>query len=205
MIESAPGVVKETIVAQKFNPAHAARLHDPERLKLFPPDVMWHALGDPEPRAILDVGAGTGLLTSAFARLAPSAVVYAADTSGDMLAFLRAHVPADVAERVVPVLSAEESVPLPDGAVDVVTMVALYHELEDPRAMLREVVRLLRPGGRLLIVDWKKQTTCEGPPLEHRVDGRDIVAAAEDAGFEDAASHDVLEDFSVITARRPNA
>lgn len=187
---------------RKFDPARAERLNDPARLERLDPEAMWAAAAVTDPVFIVDIGAGTGLLSVAFARLAPGATVYAADLSDEMLVWMRAHIPADVGDRVVPVRSEESSVPLPDAAADLVTMIALYHELEDPEASLTETLRLLRAGGRLLIVDWKRDDSIEGPPMAMRVAVADIMAAVERAGFADVASHEVLADFSVVTATR---
>ena len=92
--------------------------------------------------------------------------------------------------------------PLPDGAADLVTMVALYHELEDPGASLAEARRLLAPGGRLLIVDWKRTETPHGPPPAARVPAEDIASALAAAGFADVTVHDALDYFSVVTGTR---
>jgi ubiquinone/menaquinone biosynthesis C-methylase UbiE len=189
---------------RKFDPSRAERLNDPARLELLDPVAMWTAAAVTDPLSIVDIGAGTGLLSSAFARLAPGATVYAADVSDEMLAWMTGHLPRDVADRVVPLKSDESAVPLPDAAADLVTMIALYHELDDPAASLAEARRLLRIGGRLLIVDWKRDDRVPvGPPMAMRVDAVDILSAVERAGFAHVASHDVLADFSVVTATRP--
>jgi ubiquinone/menaquinone biosynthesis C-methylase UbiE len=188
---------------RKFDPARAERLNDPARLERLDPRVMWAAAAVVDPSSIVDIGAGTGLLSAAFARLAPRATVHAADLSDTMLAWMTAHLPEDVAGRVVPVRSEESSVPLPAATADLVTMIALYHEFDDPGASLTEALRLLRAGGRLLIVDWKRDDSIQGPPMAMRVAAADIIAAVERAGYADVVSHDVLADFSVVTATRP--
>lgn len=189
---------------RKFDPARAERLNDPARLERLDPAAMWTAAAVSDPVTIVDIGAGTGLLSAAFARLAPRATVYAADLSDAMLAWMTAHLPEDVADHIVPLKAEESAVPLPDGIADLVTMVALYHELDEPRASLAEALRLLRPGGRLLIVDWRaEEGVAVGPPLAYRVPVADIIAAVGSAGFADVASHDILTDFSVVTATRP--
>jgi len=188
---------------RKFDPARAERLNDPKRLELLVPEVMWSVAAVTAPHVIVDIGAGSGLVSVAFARLAPDATVYAADVSAEMLAYLVAHLPDDVRGRVFPILSEEARVPLGDGIADLVTMVTLYHELDDPAATLRDAHRLLAPDERLLVVDWTKEQTASGPPVAHRVTGVEIATAVAAAGFEDVEMHEVLRGFSVVTATRP--
>jgi ubiquinone/menaquinone biosynthesis C-methylase UbiE len=188
---------------EKFDPARARRLDDPERLSLLSPETMWQAAGIESPRVIVDIGAGTGLITSAFARLAPEATVYAADISDEMLDWVRSHLAPDLSGRVVPIKSEETRVPLQDGAADLVTMVTVFHELSDAPATLREALRLLAKGGRLLVVDWAKEAAPRGPSLAARVDASEIVQQVAEAGLDQVESHDVLPGFSVITATRP--
>lgn len=189
--------------APRFNPANAARLHDPMRLEKVPPALLWHLAAVPDARVIVDIGAGTGLFAAEFARLAPSAEVRAVDGSAEMLEWLREHLPPDLARRVRPVLAEVTRVPLPSAEADLVVMIALYHELGDAPAALAEAHRLLRPTGRLLVVDWKKQPTPTGPPMEHRVTAEAIAAAVSEAGFADVETDEVtLEEFSIVTATR---
>lgn len=187
----------------RFHPSKLERLNDPKRLDLLRPDLLWAALAAPSARVIVDVGAGTGFITAALARFAPDAVVYAVDASEPMLEYLAEHAPDDLASRLRPVLSDGSSIPLADESADVVMMVALYHELDERTAILGEAHRVLRPGGRALIVDWRPVTTVSGPPLELRVDESTIVAELAEAAFRDVVAHGILEDFSVVTATRP--
>ncbi len=186
----------------KFDPAKMERLNDPKRLEMLRPDLLWEALTSPSPRVAVDIGAGTGLVTAAFARLAPDARFYAVDVSEQMLDFMRSHLPSDVAGRITPVLSAEVDVPLPAGTADLVTMIGVYHELDDPEASVREARRLLGEGGRLLVVDWKKGAAAAGfgPSDESRVTAEEIAAQLSAAGFHDIEEHSTLEPFSVVTA-----
>lgn len=51
-----------------------------------------------------------------------------------------------------------------------VIMTNLYHELEDQRAFVSEIRRVLTPTGRVYFLDWKRQQEDDGPPMEHRID-----------------------------------
>lgn len=166
----------------KFDMSKLERLNDPARFESLPPAVFWRALGSPA-GTIVEIGAGTGLFASAFAALAPEATIYAADLAPQMIEWMDAHRPEVALGRVVPVLAAESAVPLPDGLADAVYMVNLHHELADPAASYAEALRLLRPGGRLLAVDWAPRETPKGPPREIRVTGDALQALLEAAGF----------------------
>jgi SAM-dependent methyltransferase len=187
----------------KFDVARLERLDDEARFADLDPEVMWDALGRPVPRTIVDVGAGTGLFARRFARFAPSAIVYAADTAPEMIAWMTAHADPDLAGRVRPVLAEETHVPLPDGVADLVAMISLHHELDDPAASYTEMLRLLAPGGCILVVDWAPGGSTAGPPPEIRASAAQIQESVRAAGFDDVTAHPGLPKFSLITARKP--
>lgn len=170
----------------KFNLEKLERLNDPGRFETLPPDVFWRALGSPEGASVIvEIGAGTGVFSSAFASLAPGAIVYAADTEDAMLDWMAAN-RSEVAEgRIVPVKATETGVPLADGVADAVYMINLHHELVHPDRSYAEVFRLLKDGGRLLVVDWASRDTPKGPPREVRIDADTLTAMLERAGFGD--------------------
>lgn len=184
------------------DPEKLAKLDHPGRLEQLDPSAMYEALGRPEVSVWVDVGAGTGIITAAFARLMPAATFYGADTSPEAVAWMREHRDEAREGRLLPLLAEESRVPLDDGVADVVSMIALHHELADKHASYTEAMRLLRPGGQLLVVDWKPIETPKGPPLSLRVTAQDIADAAKEAGFADVSIHDVLAEHSVITAAR---
>lgn len=188
---------------QKFDMTKLERLNDTGRFDTLIPEVMWNALGAPDPRAIVDIGAGTGLFAEKFAQLAPSATVYAADMAPAMVEWMHANRRDVASGRLVPLLSAETTVPLADASAQLVTMLNLHHELADPLALYAEALRLLESGGQLLVVDWAARETPKGPPLAIRATIPALQAALSAAGFVDIVSHEGLPWHSLLTARRP--
>jgi ubiquinone/menaquinone biosynthesis C-methylase UbiE len=186
----------------KFDIAKIARLDDVGRFDDLDPNVMWQALGSPSPAAIVDIGAGTGMFARRFARLAPEALVFAVDTEPRMLDWIAEHPDPAVDDRLRPVLSQETTVPLPDGSADLVVMINLHHELADPKATYREALRLLRAGGRLLVVDWARTEMVGGPPQNIRATSEELVAMLGSVGFERADAHQGLPKHSLITATK---
>ena len=94
---------------------------------------------------------------------------------------------------------AMDSVPLDDGIADLVFMINLHHELENPSRMIEESRRLLKTDGKILIVDWKKKDMPEGPPTEIRFAPEQVQAQLSDAGFKQVAVYnELLKHFLVV-------
>jgi len=186
----------------KFDIAKLERLNDPARFDTLKPAAMWAALGEPNPRVIVEIGAGTGLFSAAFSERAPDAVVYAADIEPTMIEWMRQNRPEVASGRVVPLLAEETHVPLPDGVADLVVMINLHHELVDPAASYAEAYRLLAAGGQLLVVDWAHAETPKGPPLAVRATKQQLEQYLSAAGFSRVVAHDVLAWHELLTAWR---
>ena len=187
---------------RKFNPASIDKLNDPARLERESPDLIWSELGLKDPRTLVDIGAGTGFFAFPFARKLTGGTVYACDLQKEMLDWMAGHLPADVKHSIALVQMEEVAVPLDSEIADLVYMINLHHELEDPVASLREARRLLKEGATLMVIDWKKAETPAGPPLHIRVDKDEIVQDMRDAGFGGIADHPVLPYHNFITARK---
>ncbi len=105
-----------------------------------------------DPAVVLDVGAGTGFLTGGF--LAAGARVLAVDPAEAMLLEQRRKFPEAVAsKRLVLRRASAEELPVADGSIDAVVANMVLHHVEDPPTAIREMARVLRPGGELVISD----------------------------------------------------
>lgn len=188
----------------RFDPAKLDRLNDVARLDDLVPDLVWSAFAAPDARVVVEPGAGTGMFAREFAaRMMPGGTLYAADISSDMIAWMTEHLQLAGGTQIVPLQADATSLPLENASADLVYMINLHHELDDIPASLAEAFRVLAPGGRIGIVDWKKEPTPKGPPMEHRVAADDIAAQLTAAGFGAATAHPVLRYHSVVTATRP--
>jgi ubiquinone/menaquinone biosynthesis C-methylase UbiE len=187
----------------KFDSAHLERLNDPERLRVVDPELLWKSIGLDAPAAVADLGAGTGLFALALLpKMAPGGKIWACDVAEPMVEWMLDHLPKELEGRVLPLLVEESHVELPDSSLDLVYCISVYHELARPEESLRDVLRLLRPGGTLAIADWRKEPTPHGPPLAHRVAAADIVAALRRAGFAEVRSLERFPFHSLVIGRR---
>jgi ubiquinone/menaquinone biosynthesis C-methylase UbiE len=187
---------------RKFDPRNIEKLNNTARFERENPDIIWKELNLAHPRVLVDIGAGTGFFAVPFSRKMKDGRVYACDLQDEMLAWMREHLPADVRDRVIPVKMEETKVPLEDGIADLVYMINLHHELENRALMMRETWRLLKRGGTVMVIDWKKGDTPSGPPQEIRVSEEEIARDIEQAGFRDIVKHPVLPFHSFVTGRK---
>ena len=132
---------------------HWAPVIGPTALRVLDVAARWlDGVGDGA--TILDVGAGTGTLSRAASRRWPEAQVVALDPSAEMLALAAASLRGDGASRVRLEVAAADAMPLPAGSVDVAVSSFALQLVPDRPAALREIHRVLRPGGHIAYVTW---------------------------------------------------
>lgn len=142
------------------------------------------AAGISEGMRVADIGAGTGFFTwPAARRVGPRGHVYAVDQAPEMLEELRRKLAAAPEPAIEVLQSLETRIPIPDGSVDVAFLACVLHELDGAGSLL-ECRRILRAGGTLAVVDWKKIDQDEGPPVEHRLSEGDAERVLRESGFE---------------------
>lgn len=167
-----------------INPrGHGAGTH-----RLLDADRVLAAVGIQQGDTVLDAGAGYGYFSLAAARMVGEhGRVYAVDAAPEAIDELRSRAEAEGLRNIVPILAnLGESVPLPDGVIDVCLMSNVLHDLvvtKEAEGALREVARLLRPGGTLALVEFKKMPDTAGPPTSIRLTPDDAQTFVSRFGF----------------------
>jgi precorrin-6B methylase 2 len=134
----------------------AAWLERPERSSEERPDLVLEALALAPGMKVADVGAGTGFYSWRIAeRVGDGGRVYAVEVQPQMLDYLGRLMARRGVKNVEPVLGTPSDPRLAPGSVDVALMVDVYHELEFPYEMLARITEALRPGGRLVFVEYR--------------------------------------------------
>ena len=152
----------------KFNPRKRAILDDPKRLFFEDPDAILSGTGVKPGQVAADIGCGTGFFTIPLARyVGETGKVYALDTSPTMIKDLRKR--TKHLKQVKPIHSKENRFPLEKGSIDFVLLVNMVHELDNWKRFFKEVRRVLKRGGRVCVVDFKKKKMDMGPPLRVRL------------------------------------
>jgi SAM-dependent methyltransferase len=131
-------------------------LERPERADEEQPDLVLAALDLKPGMKVADVGAGSGYYSWRMAeRVASGGTVYAVDIQPEMLDILRLQMKQRGVTNVKAVQGTETDPRLPEGAIDLALLVDVYHEIEYPYEVLAAIVKALKPGGRLVFVEYR--------------------------------------------------
>ena len=190
-----------TMNEKKFDPKKLQKLNNPERLVDIPPAYICSTLGLESSEVVVEIGAGTAFFSIAFLEALNPSTLYACDLSHTMIHWMKENV-APQYPRIIPVKNEERSVPLDDGVADLVFMIALHHELEDSSQMLSEAYRMLKSGGIIFIVDWKKKDMPEGPPVAIRCVPEEVGDQLTASGFDDVVIYDALPKHFLVTGKK---
>jgi ubiquinone/menaquinone biosynthesis C-methylase UbiE len=189
-------------LAHRFNPAHLDRLVSPERAKLLPPETVIGYFGADKSAVFADIGAGPGFFTLPAARTT-TGPVYGVDIEPSMLEALQQRAEAAGQGNIHTVVGDAQAVPLEDAQADCTLCSCVLHEVADLSAALRELYRITKPGGRVVLVEWDKKDTGFGPPLADRLDREELKTAAKAAGFVSAQVHEPGEAHYALVCERP--
>ena len=179
---------------QQDSKAYIARIEDPKRDAYQKPDEVVKALKLEQGEVVADIGAGSGYFTFRLARpVGERGRVYAVDVSPDMIVHVNRRVRDLNVKNVVAILSAPDDPLLADGSVDRFLIVDTWHHIGGHAKYLALLKRMLKLGGQVIMIDFKKAKTPVGPPMEIRIDRDDLVREMQANGFQLAAEHTFLE------------
>ena len=136
---------------------------------------------------VLEVGAGPGFVTMILAqRVGREGKVYAVDKSVEALACLERVQKDRGVPQIQQVVADAATLASLGPSVDAALITMVLHHAENPVGVLRNVPRLIRPGGLILVAEFHPCGPCkEGPPAEHRLNPEQIRAWCEDVGLEE--------------------
>jgi ubiquinone/menaquinone biosynthesis C-methylase UbiE len=190
-------------------------LDSPRRLALVPPERVLEALRPRPGQRFLDVGCGTGtFFFPVFEAMRGQGVFLAAELEEDMLRLfltrLETYAEHEGYTRVEVVRAKPDRLPLPDRCADLILMSQVYHQLADRAAYLKELRRLLAPGGTLCLIDWNPPSDDPAVAADFPALGPDFAARVSEAraceelgraGFGWQVSHAGFNQNWCLTAR----
>jgi ubiquinone/menaquinone biosynthesis C-methylase UbiE len=176
--------VSGRIFAPVMGVAGAGWLERPEREDEEAPSKALDALALTPGMAVADIGAGSGYYTSRIAkRVGPSGRVYATDIQPGMIQLLDRRVTAEGLTNVTTILGGMDDPKLPPASIDLAIMVDVYHELQAPQLFLQRLKGAFKPGGRLVLLEFRKEDP-KIPILEvHKMSVAEVTQEMEAEGY----------------------
>jgi SAM-dependent methyltransferase len=163
-------------IAQVMGHLAAEWLERPEREQEERPSKLLDALQIRPGEVVADIGAGSGYLTFRLARrTGPKGKVFAVDIQPEMLALIRQRMKASGVTNIELIQGTETDPKLPANSADLIVMVDVYHEFSYPWEMTTAMARALKPGGRLVFVEYRKEDPDVPIKLVHKMTERQVL------------------------------
>jgi ubiquinone/menaquinone biosynthesis C-methylase UbiE len=201
-----PGI-NEKFLDPKLNVEEWTQKFETESREIFHErDRIVDAIGLQPGMVMADIGAGTGLFTLHFARaVGEEGKVYAVEIARNFIEHIRGRAARAGASNVETVLCTEKSVELPEASLDLAFICDVYHHFEYPQATLATLHRALKPGGTLVLIDFKRIPGESSEFVMNHVRAGQEVFEAEiiAAGFEKTGEVEgILEENYFVKFRR---
>jgi len=164
-----------------------------DSLQLAPSDV------------VADIGAGTGYFTFRIAPRVPNGRVFAVDIQPEMLDIMRRRIDGQQIDNVTLVRGTEKDPSLPADTIDVAIMVDAYHEFAYPREMITSLRESLRPGGRVVLVEYRKEDPSVPIKPLHKMSEAQVRKEMRAVGLEWVKTLDMLPRQHFIVVKKPDA
>ena len=183
---------------QEHNPpatsnSYIQHLEDPSRAAWQKPEEVVRVLNLKSGENIADIGAGSGYFTVRFARkVGPAGIVYAVDIDREMLAYIEERARQENLQNIQTILADPHDPELAPASVDLIFICATLHHVNDRAKYYPLLAQALRPGGKVVNIDFQKRPLPVGPSLEMKIARPDVLNEFTAAGFHLAGEFDFL-------------
>jgi ubiquinone/menaquinone biosynthesis C-methylase UbiE len=200
-----PGFYMGRPIADVMSWQGADLLFRETRIEEEQPEAMLDALKIRPGATVADVGAGAGYHSIRLARrVGPKGIVYATDLQIEMLRMLQTNArEAGVTKIIKPIRCTQENPGLPKEAIDLIMLVDVYHECTDPEAALQGLRAALKPGGRLVLVEFRGEDPEVPIKPEHKMTLAQVRREVVPQGFTFKESLEFLPWQHVIIFEKP--
>ena len=168
------------------------------------PETALNAIGIAPGSTVADVGAGSGYFTVRMARrVGAQGRVYANDLQPEMLAMLASRLQKERVPNVTLVQGGVDDPKLPAASIDLILLVDVYHEFSQPQIMLRRMREALKPGGRLVLLEYRKEDPSVPIRPEHKMSVAEAKLEVEAEGYTLSRVDSALPRQHILIFTRP--
>ncbi len=190
-------------IAQVMGHQGAGWLERPEREEEERPSLLLKALKLQPGDVVADIGAGSGYHALRMAKMVgPQGKILAVDIQPEMLAIIQRKMKKAKINNVETILGTAQDPKLPKNAVDLILMVDVYHEFEFPYEMTEKMVKALKPGGRLVFVEFRLEDPKVPIKLVHKMSEKQVRKEMEPHDLEWDSTLDILPWQHIIVFRK---
>ncbi|MCW4007409.1 MAG: class I SAM-dependent methyltransferase [Candidatus Bathyarchaeota archaeon] len=166
------------------------------------PKLNLESIGLAAGMVFMDIGCGDGFFTLPAARIVgETGKVYAVDVDAAAIERLKRKASQEGLKNIYAVVGAAEDTVFCNECADIIFYSTVLHDFKDPAKVLRNAKQMLKHGGKLVNVDWKKKPTVFGPPVWIRFNEEQAASLIEAAGFKIESIRDIGRNHYVITAQ----
>ena len=181
----------------------ASWLERPKREQEERTDLLVKGLNLNPSDTVADIGAGSGYFSFRMAKLVPQGQVFAVDISPQMIGIVRSKMAQEEVNNVVPVQSTIKQTKLPPNSVDAALIVDAYHEFSHPLEMATSILASLKPGGKLILIEYRMEDPSVPIKLLHKMTEKQAKAEMKNAGFKWEKTLTMLPQQHFMIFRKP--
>jgi ubiquinone/menaquinone biosynthesis C-methylase UbiE len=191
-------------IAQVMGHRGADWLERPDREGEEAPDLLVLELELSPTEVVADIGAGTGYFTFRLSALVPEGTVFAVDIQEEMLDTIQEKMARGGVDNVIPVMGENDDPRLPESRVDLALVVDAYHEFSHPREMMLGIYRALRPGGRVVLIEYRLEDPEVPIKRLHKMSEKQARAEMAAVGLKWVETRDFLPRQHFMVFQKPH-
>lgn len=150
-----------------------------------------------------DIGCGIGYFTIPAAKIVGNkGTVFALDISPQMLEEVKNKAAEENIQNIKTIRVNENDLKLQDETITYAFLSNILHEVENLEMFLKEIKRIVAPGGKIVIIEWEKKVSDYGPPIHHRIDKHDLEVFLKNNEYRNLVHMNLGIDFYVITGEK---
>jgi precorrin-6B methylase 2 len=190
-------------IAQVMGHTGASWLERPSREAEEQPSKIRNVLNLKPNDVVADIGAGTGYLSFRIAPLIPKGKVFAVDIQPEMLDIIKSLKQEKNISNVEPILATESNPNLPPESVDLAIMVDAYHEFEYPFEVMQGIIKALKPGGRVILVEYRAENPLVMIKALHKMSQKQVKKEMQAVGLLFSETKNLLPQQHLMVFEKP--